>query len=303
MYKTVLAILFLCYGLGYCFDPNTADTVMVYDSQGFESFTTGDINGQNLWVKPYGQPYEAGAVVDLSSVGGVHDGRGNVLSFIPRTDGGTSQLKLNLGFTGDFSKVPVPRDVNVLLEFDMYQQGNVYGGMRVNRAIDSVVQLTLMPQVGNWGLTARKGSPEAANAWANLGQYDKTSTAPWYNVKIYMLQPEYGTGPSKPRLRIYIDDEEITGDDYWYGTWDYWQGYIGNIDFYAVNVPTDGEYYIDNLKVYQDAALPMAECGENGYYAGDFNKDCYVNLQDLQLFVTNWLLCTQPGGENCLDIR
>jgi hypothetical protein len=302
MYKTILAIVLMCYGMVLAFDPNTPNTIMVYDSQGFESFSSGDINGQDLWVKPYGQPYEAGVVADLAG-GGVHDGRGKVLAFLPRTDGGTSQLKLNLGFTGDFSKEPLPRDVNIMWEFDMYQQGEINGGMRVNRGIDSVTQLTLMPQIGNWGLTARKGSPDAANTWHNLGQYDKTTNALWYNIKIYMLQPEYGTAPDKPRLRIYINDEEITSNDYFYGTWGYWQGYIGNIDFYAISVPTGGEYYIDNLKVYQDAAMPVAECGENGYYAGDFNRDCYVNIDDLKMLAAQWLICTNPGVDGCQDVR
>jgi hypothetical protein len=301
MYKRILVIAIMCCGLCMAFDPNTTNTVMVYDSEGFESFNLGDINEQNLWAKPYGQPYEAGAIIDLADEG-VHAGRGKVLAFLPR-ESGTSQLKLNLGFEGDFSKVPLPRDVNIMWEFDMYQQGNINGGVRVWRGIDSTVQLTLMPQIGNWGLTARKNDPDAANTWYNLGQYDKTSNAPWYNVKVYMLQPEYGTAADKPRLRIYVDDEEITAGNYWYGTWAYWQGYIGNLDFYAVDVPDGGEYYIDNLKVYQDAALPLLECGEHGYYPGDINKDCYVDILDLKMLAAQWLICSNPGVEDCQDVR
>ncbi len=45
------------------------------------------------------------------------------------------------------------------------------------------------------------------------------------------------------------------------------------------------------------------ECGAWGYLLLDLNKDCLVNIADLAEFAAVWLECTQPYGENCLDLR
>lgn len=44
-----------------------------------------------------------------------------------------------------------------------------------------------------------------------------------------------------------------------------------------------------------------AACGEEGtvYLSGDLNKDCAVNIEDLQMFLLNWLECTDPAQAEC----
>jgi hypothetical protein len=46
--------------------------------------------------------------------------------------------------------------------------------------------------------------------------------------------------------------------------------------------------WLDN-KVTYTIADDSLQCGELGYPQGDINKDCYVNLQDLSIFISEWL--------------
>ena len=41
------------------------------------------------------------------------------------------------------------------------------------------------------------------------------------------------------------------------------------------------------------------ECGAWGYDYADLNHDCYVNLGDVALFYSQWLMCVQPYGDGC----
>jgi hypothetical protein len=43
------------------------------------------------------------------------------------------------------------------------------------------------------------------------------------------------------------------------------------------------------------------DCGDWGFHAMDFNKDCYVNFEDFALFAAEWLKCTDPTVEGCTD--
>jgi len=40
-------------------------------------------------------------------------------------------------------------------------------------------------------------------------------------------------------------------------------------------------------------------CGDWGYFRGDVNHDCYVDLRDLAIMALDWLLCSQPGDPLC----
>ncbi len=57
--------------------------------------------------------------------------------------------------------------------------------------------------------------------------------------------------------------------------------------------------YVDGQIV---ATVPtyVLTCREIGkYYPGDINEDCYVDIQDLALFMQNWLDCNDPDNQNC----
>jgi hypothetical protein len=74
---------------------------------------------------------------------------------------------------------------------------------------------------------------------------------------------------------------------------------LGGIDFEDPNyvtltVPAD-------LGIQLLEIAPELECGVWGYHALDFNEDCYVNLPDLAVFAAEWLVCTDPLGDGCIE--
>jgi len=62
----------------------------------------------------------------------------------------------------------------------------------------------------------------------------------------------------------------------------------------------DVEAYLFNK--YGTTAPPQ-ECGDWGYYAQDLNHDCYVNLADFGVFVSQWMSCTDPQGAGCVNLN
>jgi C1A family cysteine protease len=40
-------------------------------------------------------------------------------------------------------------------------------------------------------------------------------------------------------------------------------------------------------------------CGDWGYFRGDLNFDCYVNLKDMAILALDWLLCSHPDDPRC----
>jgi len=52
---------------------------------------------------------------------------------------------------------------------------------------------------------------------------------------------------------------------------------------------------IDEVRV---AYYKTPVCGDWGYYDGDFNRDCYINVEDLAALGENWLASTDPADEN-----
>lgn len=48
--------------------------------------------------------------------------------------------------------------------------------------------------------------------------------------------------------------------------------------------------------------IPVSEthvCGDAGYFAGDINKDCYVNMGDFAQMALEWLKCSNLNLERC----
>jgi hypothetical protein len=45
------------------------------------------------------------------------------------------------------------------------------------------------------------------------------------------------------------------------------------------------------------------ECGAWGFTAMDFDTDCVVGIADFAEFAAEWLVCTQPYGDSCIDLR
>jgi hypothetical protein len=55
--------------------------------------------------------------------------------------------------------------------------------------------------------------------------------------------------------------------------------------------------------LYSDGELtltPSSRCGQWGYSAMDFNRDCRVNLTDFATIALEWLVCTMPDEVGCV---
>ena len=80
-----------------------------------------------------------------------------------------------------------------------------------------------------------------------------------------------------------------------YGEW-----WTDGFALYGVTTGTD--FDLDYLRWTDEGALyTLPVCGDLGteYKSSDFNKDCYVNLEDLIYIVDEWLECTDPEVADC----
>ena len=70
--------------------------------------------------------------------------------------------------------------------------------------------------------------------------------------------------------------------------------------FIAVLLKNLGNSYFDVYYTTKFSTETLV-CGDYGtvYLGDDFNKDCYVNLLDLNVLVQQWLECTTPGIAGC----
>jgi hypothetical protein len=60
---------------------------------------------------------------------------------------------------------------------------------------------------------------------------------------------------------------------------------------------------MENPASYRVAKLTAGlVCGDNGYVYGDLNYDCKVNLADFASFADNWLKCTDPVVDGCVNL-
>lgn len=75
--------------------------------------------------------------------------------------------------------------------------------------------------------------------------------------------------------------------------WDY--GMHGNIDeIRFVDEALTPEYFLNGT-------TPYVLCGEGIIVPGDLTGDCYVGVEDLYVFATEWLSCTDPGKSGCVE--
>ena len=186
--------------------PVPPEGIIVYNSDGFEYFNTGNVDGQDIGRWSETTPGHA-QIVDVNDIGGVHAGRGNALEFVPRTVGDTNTYDaiLDLNWTGNFTVDPKPRDTAIKWEYDFYQEGSVGGGIRSNRNDNTVTQVQLMPQDGDFGVYLRKNSQDAAAAYETLSTYTMSQ---WHHVEVYQYQPDPESGMS--RIKIWVDGVEVT---------------------------------------------------------------------------------------------
>ncbi len=65
---------------------------------------------------------------------------------------------------------------------------------------------------------------------------------------------------------------------------------------------TDPIYH--GLSVEKIAVIILEnECGPWNYPVGDFNQDCFIDLQDFAIFCREWMECTDPDISGCINLR
>jgi hypothetical protein len=61
---------------------------------------------------------------------------------------------------------------------------------------------------------------------------------------------------------------------------------------------------VTNINNWNATVLISEEgCGLEGIHPADLNHDCVVDLKDLAIFAGQWLVCTDPDLEDCIDAR
>lgn len=101
-------------------------------------------------------------------------------------------------------------------------------------------------------------------------------------------------------LKVFANGEKI-GEVNVGGTAD---SFTGRVIVGAYNSSTVDRFFwgmIDEVRV-SNAVMPSLVCGDLGYLNGDFNRDCYVDIDDFVIMVNNWLSCTFPGNPECVDL-
>ena len=58
---------------------------------------------------------------------------------------------------------------------------------------------------------------------------------------------------------------------------------------------------IDYIRWDDANAWVPPSCGTEGYLKGDFNKDCVVDIDDIAIFTSSWLLSTNPNDPVYID--
>lgn len=236
------------------------ELITVYDSNGFERFLPGSIHGRNAgtwhWgvsnsnLSPLYRHWEIkqGPVTDAGKIINVAGTHGNVLSL--EGAGQPSLLWLQLGWKGSDSGFRFwGSDQIVVVEYDFLQScqsGTVQGAVCTYRNAQQVRQTRFLPQLSGAGsllAELRKDtkvapfSPSVFLSNYNAGQ--------WHHIKFIQYQPN---AEDHAKVRIWLDDTEVTAGHDWYSQWVGWTGWIEAVELEYV-LPSSAQYYIDNLSV------------------------------------------------------
>ncbi len=66
---------------------------------------------------------------------------------------------------------------------------------------------------------------------------------------------------------------------------------------------TNDSEYLALPPFFVDVTILENDCGAWGYFTGDINHDCIVNIADFARLVNDWLTCSQPGIEGCISFN
>lgn len=245
---------------------------VVMDTQGFEGFTAGTIDGQTAgywnpgcggsksWTIQTG-PAETAQIVDIGGE------RGKVLSIEPgwaTNAGGGFKLDAHMEWNtpavdGDYWGIEHNR---IVIEFDILVEGGADNPW-IMSAVETDRNHYTVPQtrtaIGAWNdvdqvdfeSELRQTPEELVGGYPTWKHLTTTTESAWHSVKITQNCP---WAEALQDIEIFVDGA-LVGEGK--GIWNGWPGYLGRLYLWGYNVENydagDTQLYYDNVKVSYDA--------------------------------------------------
>jgi len=136
---------------------------------------------------------------------------------------------------------------------------------------------------GTGGLSFADG--KSSNIVAGM---DKIVNNAWNKVKVKVDMVSFDKNDDN-KVTIWLNDAVVYDELFTSNA----EVAFDNLGFYK----SAGQCYLDNIGMWGEIG-----CGEWGYYEGDLNYDCKVDLGDTSVLAVNWLNCTAPDNEDCVNL-
>ncbi|MBI9018537.1 MAG: exo-alpha-sialidase [Phycisphaerae bacterium] len=106
----------------------------------------------------------------------------------------------------------------------------------------------------------------------------------------------------KVYVKAFVDGQKIVNAEsgnYWTASGDI--DAVSIIDSIAMTAGENALWSVDEIRVgtsYEAVVGDVSNC--DVFFTGDINKDCYVNLEDFMVLVSQWLQCSDAANPDCL---
>lgn len=207
------------------------ERVQVYNSEGFERYSTGAIHEQRAgrWYRPdarrrwtvtSGQPHDGAAIVSPD------EDHGKALSFPGM--GRWADTTLHTKWTGEYGN----QATIVRTDFDFQQSPGCYGTVETLSAEGQALHARVGIENGTLELFGRKGSPDAPIETHALSSYSLASSpsSRWHSLGIEQHQP---LADGRARIKVFLDDKEITHGSSYYGQSAGRRGHVDQVRFHV----------------------------------------------------------------------
>ncbi len=158
--------------------------------------------------------------------------------------------------------------------------------------------------LASWGFRWKAGGINIQNGVA-AGYYSTVAfTAP--EAGDYALEATFESMTDGRGTQVWITLPDFSAP--WYAVLDAYGGVNVVATYNNTLTLNAGEMvYFSNSpgNTMVDFRLTVVKDGMNcsgDYIDGDLNRDCYVNLEDFALFSQDWLQCSDPAEETCMEL-
>lgn len=182
---------------------------------------------------------------------------------------------------------------------DIYSQGDAAGGTYVSTISDSAQQYFCGSKLaadgslweswpGGWPLNSSVGFESAVAIDGDNIIYE-------FGVQMY---DNYAgnSGSSGSTIISDLEVDKLVRFDVTIDT--RWGSGANEMGMLATSETTNRSGNADSITVYK---LVDSPCGSWGYVDADLSRDCFVDLNDLSLFLQEWLVCNDPEDESCIE--